>query len=133
LQPQGWWYQDAPEMSTTLDIANYFQSSFLTQKTPAITLLGVPLFPYHQTPKTLSIVDLNIFESSFLVAWEALSKELTNLLKNGDPEIEIKLGRARSQAFAFQLVSICTISWKRSKVYVLLDLKQHWELLLTMP
>jgi hypothetical protein len=103
LQPQGWWYQDAPEMSTTLDIANYFQSSFLTQETPSIILLGVPLFPYHQAPKTLSIVDLNIFESSFLVAWEALSKELTNLLINGDPEIEIKLGRARSQAFAFQL------------------------------
>ena len=90
-------------MSTTLEIANYFQSSFLTHETPSMTLLGVPVFPYHATPKTLSIVDLNTFESSFLVAWEALSKELTNLLINGDPEIEIKLGRARSQAFAFQL------------------------------
>lgn len=79
-------------MTSALDIAKYFQSSFLTE------LQGLPI---HQLPKTISIVDLDKFWNSFLFAWEALSKELTTLLTNGDPEIAVKLDHARSTAFTF--------------------------------
>ena len=81
-------------MTSALDITKYFQSSFLT---------SLHCYPFHQAPKIMSIVDFDRIQSSFLAAWEALFKELAMLPKNRDQEIAVKLGRARSEAFAFQL------------------------------
>lgn len=56
----------------------------------------------HRTPKTLSIVDLEKFESSFLVKWEALSQEWVNLMQANDPQVAIMLARARTIAHSFE-------------------------------
>ena len=56
----------------------------------------------HQSPKTLSIVDTNLF-SAFLAAWETLSSELKTVLDaNNDPEFFAALSRARATAISFE-------------------------------
>lgn len=95
LEPgHGWWYQDVPQSAggSALDIAKSLQSSFLS------SLHGDS---QHEIPKTLSIVDLEEFESSFLVKWENLSREWTNLMQANDSEVVIMLSRARTTAYAF--------------------------------
>ena len=91
----GWDYTEAPQSisGSALDIAKYFQLSFLTSLHGGDT---------HQTPKTLSIVDLEDFETNFLVKWEALSREWASLMQANDPEVAIMLARARTTAHEFQ-------------------------------
>lgn len=94
----GWDYTNAPQSisGSALDIAKYFQRTFLTSLHGDFQ---------HETPKTLSIVDLQEFETSFLVKWEALSREWVTLMQANDPEVAIMLGRARTTAHDFQCAS----------------------------
>jgi hypothetical protein len=76
-----------------LDIARQIQESFLSD----------PQGPAHQTPKTLSIINFDVYED-FATKWNAFSKAVVDLLAAEDPEISITLNRARQSAYSFASV-----------------------------
>lgn len=77
-------------MDSALSIAEDFHRDYLEQKQGE----------EHLTPKTLALIDTNLFRV-FLETWEAFSAELVRLLNGGDPFVLSYLSRARQIAIAF--------------------------------
>jgi hypothetical protein len=90
----GWAYDVLTDANSALGLAMDIQSNFMSQKQG---------YSAHQSPKTLSIVDLAKF-STFLISWNNLGGVMKSLLVAQDPEFFTQVNRARNQVIAFQSV-----------------------------
>jgi hypothetical protein len=95
---KGYAYYGLGARATALEMAKDLQMYFLseTQDTNASDFSAG-----HQTPKTLAIIDTNLY-TEFLAAWEVLASDLTiRLNATNDPAFVKILSRARSQTLSF--------------------------------
>lgn len=88
----GWAYSYLNTAGSALELAQNIVETFVSQ-----TQGG----SYHQTPKTLAIVDSSKFDI-FIAAFENFSANMLSLLKGGDKTLHTQLSRARSQSVAFE-------------------------------
>jgi len=87
----GWSYNSLTNADSALDLAKDILTNFLEQKQG---------HEFHQTPKTLSIIDSTNF-LMFLDSWNTLSAEMEKLITSEDPSFLTHLNRARNDALSF--------------------------------
>jgi len=91
----GWAYEALTEAPTALDLARNILNSFIDETHGGRS---------HKTPKQLSIVDTEKFQSTFVDAFNEFSGELLRLLESGDQSLHAFVSRSRASAVAFESI-----------------------------
>lgn len=88
----GWAYTYLTDATDALTLATQVVDTFIDQTQGGSN---------HQTPKTLAIVESNGY-ANFVQKLEAFATELLGVIQGGDTAVHAYLGRARSNAVAFE-------------------------------
>ena len=89
----GWAYNELSATTSAMELGQEIVSTFVSSTQGD---------GYHQTPKTLALVDTAAY-SVFLDAWEALSSYMADLLSSGtDADFHAILNRSRGNAISFE-------------------------------
>eukprot|EP00529_Nitzschia_sp_RCC80_P005030 CAMPEP_0113469172 /NCGR_PEP_ID=MMETSP0014_2-20120614/15756_1 /TAXON_ID=2857 /ORGANISM="Nitzschia sp." /LENGTH=913 /DNA_ID=CAMNT_0000361629 /DNA_START=92 /DNA_END=2830 /DNA_ORIENTATION=+ /assembly_acc=CAM_ASM_000159 len=88
----GWAYNELSATTSAMELGQEIVSTFVSSTQD---------YGYHDTPKTLALVD-TVAYSDFLDTWEALSSYMADLLASGtDADFHAILNRARGNAISF--------------------------------